>query len=250
MMNRMLPLCGFSLLLALWVSNSWGATPFALEVEPGWVWTGRADVRIPGDEGTRFSLTDDLDADAAPYVRGRLAWRPGPRHQWLLTVAPLEATARGTFQEETRFADTVFPGDSRVKATYRFNNYRLTYRYRWWEGANYYVDGGATLFVRDAKVTVASDTQRDSDDDLGFVPLVSFNLGWEAVPSLWLRLDGDALAAPQGRALDVLLAMEYAWRNGWCTGIGYRVLDGGADNDSVYTFATFHHAALLLRYAW
>ncbi len=34
----------------------------SVEVEGGWLRAGRADVRIPGDTGTRFSLTDDLDA--------------------------------------------------------------------------------------------------------------------------------------------------------------------------------------------
>lgn len=67
---------------------------------------------------------------------------------------------------------------------------------------------------------------------------------------IWLQMDGEALAAPQGRAIDVLFSLDYAWENGWQAGVGYRVLDGGADNDTVYTFATFHHAAVLLRYAW
>ncbi len=232
------------------VSYAEGLATFAVEVESGWVWVGRADVRIPGDTGTRFSLSDDLDADSGAYIRARFGWRPADRHLVFLTLAPLEATARGAFTDDTRFADTMFAADSSVKATYRFNNYRASYRYRWLEDVRYYVDVGGTLFVRDAKIKVESDTDRDSDDDLGLVPLLSFAAGWEMIPQLWLRVDGDALAAPQGRALDVLLSLDYVWPNGLDTGIGYRVLDGGADNSSVYTFATFHHAAITLRYAW
>lgn len=228
-----------------------GASPaFEVDLESGWVWAGRADVRIPGDTGTRLSLVEDLDADSGPYVRALLGWRPSPRNVLLLTLAPLEVTARGALVEDIRFADTLFPADRSVKATYRFNNYRATYRYRWVEETHYYIDVGGTLFVRDAKITVESETDRDADDDLGLVPLVSVASGWEVVPCLWLRVDGDVLAAPQGRALDILFSVDYVWRNGWQTGLGYRVLDGGADNDSVYTFATFHHAALTLRYAW
>ncbi len=236
--------------LLVGVACAKGATAYEVDLESGWLWTGRADVRIPGNEGTRFSFTDDLDADSGAYVRARLGWRPRERYAVMLTLAPLEATARGRFEEEIRFADTVFPAGSAVKATYRFNNYRATYRYRWIEEARYYLHVGGTLFVRDAKVTVRSEADRDSDDDLGLVPLVSFALGWEAVPHVWLRMDGDALAAPQGRAIDILFSLDYEWNTAWETGIGYRVLDGGADNNSVYTFATFHHAALVLRYRW
>ena len=239
-----------ALIFCLLISNATGQSAAELDLESGWLWTGRADVRIPGDEGSRFSFTDDLDPDSTFYVRGRLSWRPSQRHRWALTLAPLEATARGTFTDDIRFADTLFPAGSDVKATYKFNNYRLTYRYRWLDAPRYFLEAGVTFFVRDAKVTVESDRLRDDDDDLGVVPLISFDAGWEARPRLWLRVDGDALAAPQGRAVDILFSLNYKWTDNLQTGIGYRVLDGGADNDSVYTFATFHHAALVLRYTW
>jgi hypothetical protein len=240
------------LVFGCWLGMVYAEQPatVTVDLESGWVWPGRADVRIPGDAGTRFSLVNDLDADSDAYVRARIGWRPAARHVVMLTLAPLEATARGSLAEDTRFADTQFAAGSTVKATYRFNNYRATYRYRWLAGDRYYADVGGTIFVRDAKVVLASETNRDADDDLGLVPLLSFAFGWEAFPRFWLRMDGDALAAPQGRAVDILFSLDYVWGNGWETGLGYRVLDGGADNDTVYTFATFHHAAALLRYTW
>ena len=57
-----------------------------------------------------------------------------------------------------------------------------------------------------------------------------------------LLFDADALAAPQGRAEDVLLAATWALREGLFVYAGYRTLEGGADNDEVYTFAWFHYA--------
>ena len=214
--------------------------PYALEFEGGLLWAGRADVRIPGDEGTRLSLVDDLDAEGRVYVRGRGTWRPAPRHSLAVTVAPLEFTASGTLPRDTLFADTLFPVGTEADATYRFDSYRLTYRYRVWETRRFRADFGGTIFVRDAEITLEDGEQRGTDSDLGLVPLASFYLAWHPRPAWTVAIDGDALAAPQGRAIDVRCALQYTVRESLQLGLGYRILEGGADNDSVYTFALLH----------
>lgn len=239
-------LYGLILLGGLLAQAGWADQAFEVELEGGSLWVGRADVRIPGKGGTRFSLTDDLDADRAGYVRGRLAWRPADRHTVLLTLAPLKAEASGTFSRETRFADTVFPADARAKTSYQFNNYRVTYRYQVWASEATSLEFGGTLFVRDARITVETDDLRDSDSDLGLAPLISFRLAHRFRPGLSAVIDGDGLFAPQGRAIDVLTALYADMNDDVSVGIGYRILEGGADNDDVYTFALFHHAAVLL----
>jgi len=40
------------------------------------------------------------------------------------------------------------------------------------------------------------------------------------------------------------LGLEAAPRDNLRIGLGYRILEGGADVDAVYTFAMFHHLAL------
>lgn len=220
----------------------------AVEVEVGAVWVGRADVRIPGDDGTRFSLRDDLDSDESAYIRTRLSWHPGERHTVLLTLAPLEVTASGPLPRDIRFADTEFSAGSPAKATYRFNNYRLTYRYLLHTTDRFTLELGGTLFVRDAKVTLETPGRRDSDSDVGLVPLLHIRMAYAWTPQWVTVLDGDALAAPQGRAIDVLAALAYQWNEQTQISVGYRLVEGGADNDSVYTFALFHHLAAAARW--
>ncbi len=55
-------------------------------------------------------------------------------------------------------------------------------------------------------------------------------------------LDGDALAAPQGRAEDVTAAPRIGFGDRVDARVGYRVLEGGSDVDEVYGFALFHYA--------
>jgi hypothetical protein len=56
-----------------------------------------------------------------------------------------------------------------------------------------------------------------------------------------LLVDGEALAAPQGRAEDVLFAAQYDVNRRLAFKTGYRILEGGSDNDEVYTFSLFHY---------
>jgi hypothetical protein len=66
----------------------------------------------------------------------------------------------------------------------------------------------------------------------------------------WSReLDADALAGGPGRAEDVTLRLGWQASPRWSVHVGYRMVEGGADVDEVYTFAWLHYAALALRWS-
>jgi hypothetical protein len=54
------------------------------------------------------------------------------------------------------------------------------------------------------------------------------------------------MVAPQGRAFDVGLKAGYDFNGALSVTAGYRILDGGADNDTVYNFARFDQAVASL----
>lgn len=208
--------------------------PFA-DVEAGVAWAGMNDVRIPGDGGTLFSLTGDLPASPTPYQRVRLGV-VGERHTLFAFYGPLRITSKGTLPKDVVFEGVTFPAGASVLAIYRFDTARLTYRYGLVRSPRWEVDLGATALLRDAAITLQG-AQGATKANLGLVPLLSFRVAWRFGPALALVLDGDALAAPQGRAEDVSLALEARLRDGVAARAGYRILEGGADNASVYNFA-------------
>jgi hypothetical protein len=57
-------------------------------------------------------------------------------------------------------------------------------------------------------------------------------------------VEGDALAAPQGRAEDVFAGIYFYEDSFLRIKAGYRVLEGGADNDEVYNFSLVHYAVI------
>ena len=214
----------------------------SFDIECGWVFPGYNDVRIPGDSGTKLSLTEDLSADSFPAYRVRYTVTLASKHDLGLLAAFLTMRSDGTLDRHVDFNGAAFPAGTPLESTFRFNSYRLTYRYLLYDSPKFQFRAGASAKVRDAAIRLEGGGQASENTDLGFVPLLSFSATWFAHPSLRVVLDGDALAAPQGRAEDVLLAALAPLNDHVSLKAGYRILEGGADNDTVYTFSLFHYA--------
>lgn len=226
------------------------AQPVTVELEGGPVWQSRNDVQIPGNTGTRFSMKD-LIGDG-PFVTGRLTadWDIDESHALRAVIAPLEISGTGTLSQSTDFAGQTFAAGTETKGTYKFSNYRLGYRYTFLHDGHWRLRVGGTLFVRDAKIELEQGATTASDSDVGVVPLVNFAA--EYYPAERWRVLGelDGLASGQGRAFDIAVKGYYDVTD-WCSlGLGYRTIEGGADNDSVYNFAWFHSivASLAFRF--
>jgi hypothetical protein len=208
-----------------------------LDVEAGAAFVSRNDARIPGAGGTTLSLVNDLDADTVPAFRLRLGYRWGGRHFVGALYAPLTVQARGSVPRDIEFAGGSFSANSDLLAVYRFDSYRLTYRYSLVRQVGLDLAVGLTGKIRDAEISLYGEDARRKTNT-GFVPLLNLHAAWRpGAGAFGLLLDADALAAPQGRAEDVLLAVT--WRASTTVDLraGYRMLEGGADNDEVYNFA-------------
>jgi hypothetical protein len=217
---------------------------FELDLETGAYFSGYNDVRIPGDIGTLFSLSEDLDADPGFYYRVRLFYNITERHHIGALYAPLTVNSSGSVNKVINFNGGTFPANIPLEGTFQFNSYRLTYRYDFLLREKIEMGIGFTAKIRDAKISLKGAGINEEKTNVGFVPIIHFRLLWKWSNSLALLLEGDALAAPQGRAEDVLLAFQLKAAKNIDLKAGYRLLEGGADNDEVYTFALVNYAAV------
>jgi hypothetical protein len=222
----------------------------SIDLESGAVFTGKNDVRIPGNQGTLFSLKDDLISKTAFFYRIRLSYTIKSRHTISLLYAPLETKSEGSVSRDILFEGVIFPANAELKGTYKFNSYRLTYRYDFVKNPELEFGLGLTGKIRDAKIALTSPGLVSEKTNVGFVPLINFRLLWNIDDNFGLLLDGDALAAPQGRAEDVLVAVTYKLSDGFGIRAGYRILEGGADNDEVYNFSLFNRASVGITYTF
>jgi len=83
---------------------------------------------------------------------------------------------------------------------------------------------------------------------VGVAPLLNFSADW-AFARRWKAIfDFEGLAGGPGRALDLALKVRYDLTDRWSLGAGYRMLEGGVDNDEVYNFSWFNYALLTIGY--
>ena len=125
--------------------------------------------------------------------------------------------------------------------SYRFNSYRATYRYDIKKTERTRIGIGLTAKIRDAEVTIEGGGQTSTKTNVGFVPLINFRFLQILWGNISFLLEADALGAPQGRAEDVLAAFQMPISNRIHIRVGYRLLEGGADVDEVYTFTYLHY---------
>jgi hypothetical protein len=216
----------------------------SFDLETGAVGTGYNNVRIPGNQGTLFSLKNDLISKTEVFSRIRFNYTIKKRHTLSLLYAPLETVSNGSLPNDIFFEGVNFPANSDLTGTYKFNSYRLTYRYEIVVKPKLEFGLGFTAKIRDAKIALASSGLASEKTNVGFVPIINFRMLWKPYEKFGVLLEGDALAAPQGRAEDVLIAATYRLSNHLGLKAGYRILEGGADNDEVYNFALFNFASV------
>ena len=221
-----------------------------VDFENGVALSGYNDVQVPKDTGTLFSLTDDLKTDPGYFFRIRLGVQWKNRHTLSVFAAPLSLHAAGSVPEDLNFNGETFAANAPLTGVYKFNSYRLTYRFDFVRKGKWRVGVGLTAKIRDAAITIEGDGKSSSKTNVGFVPLLNFRVLWQFGPKWGLLLDGDAAAAKQGRAEDVLLALQRRLNERLTLRFGYRVLEGGADVDEAYNFALIHFISAGITYTF
>ena len=225
---------------------------WSLDFETGPVFASKNTIQVPNPGGTRFSLCDDFEISSKIYYRIRLNFLLRERHQISALFAPLTLSAQGVTDHELIFQDTAFPAGEKVEALYRFNSYRLTYRYLLLNKKKLQLWMGITAKIRDAKILLSSENYQNDTTNVGFVPLLNLVLDWSFGNKIGLLFEVDALAAPggQGRAEDVSLSLYHKLGQKIRLRIAYRFVEGGANVEEVYNFAflSFIHAAIQIRF--
>ena len=124
--------------------------------------------------------------------------------------APLQFETEGQFNEPVRFGNETFEPQDQTTVTYKFNSYRLTYRYVFLDKEKIRIGAGLTGKIRDARVAFSAEGKADETTDVGFVPLINFSIEFLPNDPLSFIIIGDALVGPQGRAEDVFAGANYS----------------------------------------
>ncbi len=237
----------FKLVLSLPVLAS--EPGLTLKVEVGATYQQRNKVQIPNDEeGTRFSLYDIAGSGPWAGARVNLDWDLNEKHGVRVVLSPFSYSESGSLDKPVRFEGETYSAGAPVKADYKFNSWRLGYRYNFHDGEDWKLWVGGTLKIRDAKIELQQDSVKSDSDDLGVVPLLYVAAQYRISPDWYFAADLDGLAGGPGRAIDFSARLMHEAGENWRFGAGYRALEGGADTDDIYNFAWFNTAFVSLDY--
>jgi hypothetical protein len=231
-----------TIFLMAWVSIL--KADIQLGFEGGGVWQLRNDLQRPQNTtATRLAL-DEIDSGPFSYYRVEAYIRPSDKHGFRFLYAPLTIEVKNTPTSAIRYNEQSFVAGSEVKYTYQFNSYRLTYFYALNGQSEKQFNIGFTAKIRDAetKLSQEASSSQTSYDNVGFVPLLFLEYQ-RPVFSHWLfHFSFDGLAGGPGRAFDFAFKLRRKLGSLGQIGFGYRVLEGGVDNDKVYNFALLSFA--------
>ena len=215
-----------------------------LDLESGLVLgTAYTDVRIPNQGGTLVDLAKQLSAEPKVFYRARLGYTIANRHTISALYAPLTVRYQGRFDQDINFNSVLFAANQPTTAYYKFNSYRLTYRYDFVANDRWRVGAGFTAKIRDADTRFENEVSKANYDNVGFVPLLNFYAAYSPGDRWSVLLEGDALGAKAGRAEDIFLGAVYKASPKLGFKLGYRVVEGGADTDEIYTFTWINYAS-------
>lgn len=223
---------------------------FELTYENAIVWESRSVARIPNASGTLLDLNVGRKQPLS-YTAPRiyLSYSPAEKHELRVLWAPLSIAGIIQRSTDSVFMGETFAANQNLETFYKFNSYRLSYIYHFSKDESWNFALGLTAKIRDAEIRISQGSQIASKKNVGFVPLLHFQIHrvlndeWDAL------FDLDASAAPQGRAFDAALKIErlityFGAGHRLNLFAGYRTVEGGADVDEVYNFAWFHSMIL------
>lgn len=213
---------------------------FIGEVEGSLVTSGYNEIRIPGDKGTFFDAGKDFNFDTQFAYRLRAGIRI-KKHNFFALYAPLKVEYTGNFDKTVLFNNATFLANTDSKVEYQFNSYRLTYRYDFVDNGKWRFGLGFTAKIRDAYIKVIQGSISDTKSNTGFVPIINLMAFRKFGNVSGIIIEGDGLVASQGRAFDFQASVPFFIKDNFGIKIGYRLLEGGADNDEVYNFTWINY---------
>ena len=193
--------------------------------------------QIPGnsEEATEIDLGEGSVQALIIYLSAIVK----EKHEIRLLFAPLSYENNFIADSDIFFNGVRFLAGEKTGTDYQFNSYRLSYIYHFDRQDRMQYRIGFTGKIRDAYTVVRQDGVESRFDNVGFVPLLHLGVNILLTDKLNLDLEVEGSWSPFGYAADFRATLNYLISNNIEIGVGLGYLDGGAENDSVDTFAKF-----------
>ncbi len=193
---------------------------------------------LNGIDGTLFSYANDFNNPVKPLFRFRANYTFGKSKKHFLSflAAPVQYKTEGALNKSITFNSTVFETNQQTEGFYKFNGYRLTYRYNFIQRNNLVLGLGLTLNLRDAEFSLKQGSKYERNYNRGLVPLINTYVNYKFTDKFGVLVDGDVFYIDNtGGAIDYLTGFNYALNKNISLKTGYRFFSGvGSEKGNVY----------------
>lgn len=202
------------------------------------------DVMVPSANGTQIDLANDLNLQSSFTSRIRVNYIFTDKHLVSFLFAPLVMRSTGMIDQTVVYNGQSFKPNDPLEALYKFNSYRFTYRYLFVRNEDVILGLGLSANIRDSKITLQTGNKSSEFDNVGVVPLLNFYGLWSPFNNWMALVEGDVMVSANGRAEDVFAGIGYRFSDMFVLKGGYRLQEGGSNNEKIYNFACVNYAAL------
>jgi len=224
-----------------------GYSQISTDIETGIVKVNRNDASsswknsfgdLNGTDGTLFSYANDFNNPVKPLLRFRASYTFGKSKKHVLSflAAPVQYKTEGILKNPITFNSTVFEANQQTEGFYKFNGYRLTYRYNFIQRDDLVLGLGLTLNLRDAEFSLKQGSKYERNYNRGLVPLINTYVNYKFIDKLGILVDGDVFYVDNtGGAIDFLTGFNYSLNKNVSFKTGYRFFSGvGSEKGNVY----------------
>ena len=224
-----------------------GYSQISTDIETGIIKVNRNDASsswknsfgdLNGTDGTLFSYANDFNNPVKPLFRFRASYTFGKSKKQVLSflAAPVQYKTEGILKNPITFNSTVFEANQQTEGFYKFNGYRLTYRYNFIQRDDLVLGLGLTLNLRDAEFSLKQGSKYERNYNRGLVPLINTYVNYKFIDKLGILVDGDVFYVDNtGGAIDFLTGFIYTLNKNVSFKTGYRFFSGvGSEKGNVY----------------
>ena len=192
------------------------------EYEVGALWQTSNEFRAPKQGGTQLDFAE-FDSISNPSIVNRASFEYfAGRHELMGRIAPGEIQDFATFTSPVRFGDKIFAPGVETRTRYLAYDYRLRYRYELVGRGPWHVKIGATASLVDFTAELDDGQQRESINDVSFLPLVHAHAGYDISRRWRVFLEADGISLGDEWAVDGVGSIRYRFNRWWEIGLGYR----------------------------
>lgn len=224
-----------------------GYSQISTDIETGIVNVNRNDASsswknsfgdLNGLDGTLFSYANDFNNPIKPLFRFRASYTFGKSKKHFLSflATPVQYKTEGILNNPITFNSNVFEANQKTEGFYKFNGYRLTYRYYFVQRDDLILGLGITLNLRDAEFSLKQGSKYERNYNRGLVPLINTYLNYKFTDKIGVLVDGDVFYVDKtGGAIDYLTGFNYTLNKNISFKTGYRFFSGvGSEKGNVY----------------